>query len=48
MCKLSLYPIVQILSLSFFEKVPLLQAFSRVHPTTEIEYSRNEMNLFNL
>ena len=46
--ELSLYPMAQILSLSLFEKTPLLQAFSRIHPTTEIEYPCNQMDLFNL
>ena len=46
--ELSLYPMAQILSLSLFEKVPLLQAFSRIHPATEFEYPCNQMDLFNL
>jgi len=46
--ELSLYPMAQILSLSLFEKTPLLQAFSRIHPATEFEYPCNQMDLFNL
>jgi len=46
--ELSLYPMAQILSLSLFEKVPLLQAFSQFHSATEIEHPCNQMDLFNL
>ena len=46
--KLNLYPMSQILSLSLFEKTPLLQAFSQINPSDELETSCNQLNLFDL
>jgi len=46
--ELSLYPMTQILSLSLFEKVPLLQAFSQIHCTSELDSSHNQLQLFDL
>jgi hypothetical protein len=46
--ELNLYPISQILSLSLFEKTPLLQAFSQIHRSDELEMSCNQLNLFDL
>jgi hypothetical protein len=46
--ELNLYPMSQILSLTLFEKVPLLQAFSQINSTTTSEHSRNQLDLFNL
>ena len=45
---LSLYTISQILSLSLFEKMPLLQAFSQLSGASELGQSRNQLNLFNI
>ena len=45
---LSLYTISQILSLSLFEKMPLLQAFSQLSRASELGQSRNQLNLFNI
>ena len=46
--ELSLYPMSQILSLSLFEKMPLLQAFSHISPENEIDVSCNQLELFDL
>jgi hypothetical protein len=45
---LSLYTISQILSLTLFEKMPLLQAFSQVSGASELGQSGNQLNLFNI
>ncbi len=45
---LSLYTISQILSLTLFEKMPLLQAFSQVSDASELGQSCNQLNLFIL
>jgi hypothetical protein len=44
---LSLYTILQILSLTLFEKIPLLQAFSNVSDTTEEDPRAIQLNLFD-
>jgi len=44
----SLYTISQILSLTLFEKMPLLQAFSQLSSASELGQSRNQLNLFNI
>jgi len=46
--QLSLYPMTQILSLTLFEKVPLLQAFSQIHGVNELDPSCNQLQLFDL
>ncbi len=46
--ELNLYPMAQILSLTLFEKVPLLQALSQVNATTIFTLSRNQLDLFDL
>jgi len=46
--ELNLYPMAQILSLSLFEKTPLLQAFSQIDRSDELETSCNQLNLFDL
>lgn len=43
----SLYEILQILSITLFEKTPILQAISRGVPSTQIEGDRNQLSLFN-
>jgi transposase len=43
----SLYTILQILSVSLFEKTPILQAFSRHDDTAENSDSCNQLELFN-
>jgi hypothetical protein len=45
---LSLYSISQILSLTLFEKMPILQALSQVTPVPELVESGNQLNLFNI
>ncbi len=45
---LSLYTISQILSLSLFEKMPLLQTFQQIGGTSELGQSCNQLDLFNL
>jgi hypothetical protein len=45
---LSLYSISQILSLTLFEKVPILQALSPVEPVPELVESGNQLSLFNI
>jgi hypothetical protein len=44
----SLYTILQILSISLFEKVPILQALSNIEPENENSLTANQLNLFNL
>jgi hypothetical protein len=46
--ELNLYPMSQILSLSLFEKTPLLQAFSQMNLSDEPEISCKQLNLFDL
>jgi len=43
----SLYTLLQILSVSVFEKTPLLQAFSETIHKTEPHDSCNQLNLFD-
>jgi len=45
---LSLYSMSQILSLTLFEKMPLLQAFSQINGSTELAPVCNQLDLFNL
>ena len=44
----SLYTLLQILSLSLFEKMPILQAFSQAEDKTEIDQNCIQLKLFNL
>lgn len=44
---LSLYTMAQILSLTLFEKRPLLQAFSQINDSEEMVISCNQLNLFD-
>jgi len=44
----NLYTLLQILSLSLFEKIPILQAFSRQEYKTAIGDNDNQLNLFDL
>jgi hypothetical protein len=44
----SLYQILQILSLSLFEKMPILQALQPSDATPEFIDPGNQLNLFNL
>ena len=44
----SLYTILQILSVSLFEKTPILQAFSIDEDNDETGSLRNQLKLFNL
>ncbi len=46
--ELNLYPISQILSLTLFEKVPLLQALSQSYSLDQISTSCNQLDLFQL
>jgi hypothetical protein len=46
--ELSLYPMSQILSLTLFEKMPLLQAFSQINGSKELDRMHNQLNLFTL
>ena len=45
--KASLYTILQILSVTLFEKTPILQALTNVEYKDEMDMSRNQLNLFN-
>lgn len=45
--ELSLYTMTQILSLTLFEKMALLQAFSQINGSNELAISCNQLNLFN-
>jgi len=44
----SLYTILQILSVSLFEKTPISQAFSAHHSTTQTDDDHNQLKLFDL
>ena len=46
--ELKLYPISQILSLTLFEKVPLLQAFSQFNAADQLLPPCNQLDLFDL
>jgi hypothetical protein len=46
--KRNLYTLLQILSLSLFEKMPILQAFSQAEDKTEIHQNCIQLELFNL
>jgi hypothetical protein len=46
--QLNLFPMSQILSLSLFEKTPLLRAFSQLNLSDEPETPCNQLNLFDL
>ena len=46
--ELNLYPMSQILSLTWFEKMPLLQAFSHINCQNELDLSCNQLDLFDL
>ena len=43
----SLYTLLQILSLTLFEKMPILQALSLDLPATELSAVGNQLNLFD-
>ena len=43
----SIYTILQILSLTMFEKIPLLQLLSQAEPTDQSHPSHNQLNLFD-
>ena len=43
----SLYQILQILSLTMFERMPLNQLLSKMNVNIGIEDSANQLNLFN-
>ena len=43
----SLYELLQILSLTLFERVPLIQLLAHCAPTTEELDLQNQLNLFN-
>jgi hypothetical protein len=46
--ELSLCTILQILSVTFFEKIPILRAFLRDSYITKINANCNQLNFFNL
>jgi uncharacterized protein DUF4372/DDE family transposase len=46
--ELSLYSMTQILNVTLFQKMPLLQAFSQIDRSTESAASCNQLDLFNL
>ena len=46
--EIKLFPMSQILSLSLFEKSPILQAFSQLNSLDEPETPCNQLNLFDL
>jgi hypothetical protein len=43
----SLYEILQILSITLFEKTPILRAFSASYDQLETPMERNQLSLFN-
>jgi hypothetical protein len=46
--RLNFYTLLQILSISLFEKMPILQAFSQQEYKTAIGDNDNQLNLFDL
>jgi len=46
--ELTLYPMSQILSLTLFEKMPLLEAFSHTNRQDELDLLSNQLDLFDL
>jgi len=42
----SLYQILQIISVTIFEKTPILEAFANLEPQSEESYPCNQLNLF--
>jgi hypothetical protein len=42
----SLHTLLQILSLTVFEKIPLQQALAELEPSAEMLMDRNQLNLF--
>ena len=42
----SLYTLLQILSLTLFEKMPILKALSQAEPPSETDPIRNQLKLF--
>lgn len=44
--QLSLYQILQVLSVTIFEKTPILQAFADIQPSFQEPYVHNQLNLF--
>ena len=43
----SLYSLLQVLSIGLFEKSPILQAFQHIEPTNESNDVSNQLNLFD-
>jgi hypothetical protein len=43
----SLYTILQVLSVSLFEKMPILEAFSKNHLLAQDEQNRKQLSLFD-
>jgi hypothetical protein len=48
MLEQSLYTILQVLSLSLFEKMPILEAFSKKYVTIQNNQRCNQLTLFDL
>jgi len=46
--ELNLYPVSQILSLTLFGEIPLLQAFPPINRSAEVAPVCNQLDLFNL
>jgi hypothetical protein len=46
--KASLYQILQVLSLTLFEKTPMLRALQQIDPQLELPGADNQLNLFSL
>ncbi len=44
----TLYQILQVLSLTLFEKAPILQAFQQLDSQNNLPYPGNQLNLFSL
>jgi len=44
---LSLYTMLQILSLTLFQKIPVSQALTELNYKNDIDHCRNQLNLFN-
>jgi hypothetical protein len=46
--EVTLYQLLQVLSLTLFEKTPILQALQQIDSQNDLPYSGNQLNLFGL
>ena len=46
--EVTLYQLLQVLSLTLFEKTPILRALQQIDPQADLPCPVNQLNLFNL